>query len=533
MRVPGLLPTGPWIRLPLCTVTLGLVACAGETTSPDAARVQPGTQTLAAVSDRIDKHFGQIKDRLSGSAYRAIFGWPTMSRRSNHGLTLPLGRGLGAKPRDGADVLVNDRSQIGIGQSETTIADHGGTLVVGFNDAAGFYDPDIGVSGWAVSRNKGKSFVDGDGLPNIPTPGFVHLGDPGLAVGNNGVFYYSDICIVFPNEPFDFAHPFTSGVCVTRGRRQGQTIAWERPVFAAAAPGLESFLDKPFIATDRQGEDVYVSYGSFDFEGDVFLGVPIKVVASHDGGRSFGQPVVAGPFVGFFQSGSEPAVGPNGELYVAWVRYPSSTEGEVVVAKSTDGGQAFGGPVQVATFFPVNTEVPGYNRGFINDFPRIDVARSGPYRGEVYVSFHDATRSLADVLVTHSPDGLRWHQPVLVNDDLTDYQFWPVVAVEPGGNVDVVWYDRRLNPGTAITNVFWSQSTDNGNTFRPNVRVTDVSSNWAAAVTDIIPNFGDYIDVSAGGNRTFATWGDGRLGDPDVFFSELRGVGKAPTFAQR
>jgi hypothetical protein len=116
-----------------------------------------------------------------------------------------------------------------------------------------------------------------------------------------------------------------------------------------------------------------------------------------------------------------------------------------------------------------------------------------------------------------------------VNDDLTDYQFWPAVAVEPGGNVDVVWYDRRLNPGTPITNTFWSQSTDGGRTFRPNVRGSD----WAAAETDIIPNFGDYIDVSAGGNRTYAGWGDGRLGDPDVFFSELRGIGKAPDFARR
>jgi len=525
--------TGQWARLRLGALAIGLVACAGESTSPEPGRDQSVRPSLAAVSLQPNKHFAGIKDQLGGSAYRAIFGRAGTTGRLRRGLTLPLGRGLGARPRDLADVLVNDRSQIGIGQSETTIADHGGTLVVAWNDAAGFYDPEIGATGWGVSWNRGKSFFDGGGLPNLPVPGFIHLGDPGLAVGNNGVFYLSDICLIFPGAFFDFDHPFTSGVCVTRGTRQGQTIHWDTPVLAASAPGLESFLDKPLIATDRQGQDVYVSFTSFDFEGDVFLGQPIEVVASHDGGRTFGPPVAAGPFIGLGQQGSEPAVGPNGELYVVWVRYRSSTQGEVVVAKSTDGGRSFGAPVRAASFFPVNTEVPGYNREGINDFPRIDVARSGPYRGEVYVSFQDASRSLADVLVAHSPDGHQWSTPVLVNDDLTDYQFWPVVTVEPGGNVDVVWYDRRLNPGTAITNVFWAQSTDNARTFRPNVRVTDVGSDWAAAVTDIVPNFGDYIDASSGGNRTYGTWGDGRLGDPDVFFSELRGVGRAPDFAAR
>ena len=53
---------------------------------------------------------------------------------------------------------------------------------------------------------------------------------------------------------------------------------------------------------------------------------------------------------------------------------------------------------------------------------------------------------------------------------------------------------------------------------------------WAT-VSDIAPNFGDYNDIAAGGNRAYVAWGDGRFGDPDVFFSEVRGAGRSPGIA--
>jgi hypothetical protein len=61
--------------------------------------------------------------------------------------------------------------------------------------------------------------------------------------------------------------------------------------------------------------------------------------------------------------------------------------------------------------------------------------------------------------------------------------------------------------------------------------VSDEATDWLATATDIVPNFGDYNDIAAGGNRAYAAWGDGRLGDPDVFFSEVRGAGRSTTFA--
>ena len=517
-------------------VVLAFAACAdNEATAPSSGQTTTLAASLAAAraTSKVQR-LERIRNRLS-SGIQALF--PSQKRSATSGVRLPLGRGRGGgAPSSLADVLVNDRGQPGLLQSEVTIADHGGTIVLGWNDGAGV-TPDLnfeaGLTGWGFSPDGGRTFIDGGSLPRISSPFFIHLGDPGLAAGNDGTFFFSDICLDFGTDPI------LSGICVSAGGRHGRTIGWSTPIYAVSTK--PDFLDKPFIATDRQGQDVYLSYTRFLGGGGFGQ---IELVASHDGGHTFGAPVVVQPELpATVNQGSEPAVGPKGEVYVVWERgwqvsggqFPFFTP-DIVISKSTDQGRTFGPAVLIQTITSIAFDPPsGYSRNIINDFPRIDVARTGPDRGEVYVVFHDARAGTADVYLSHSPDGVSWSEPVRVNDDPADFQFWPAVSVEPGGNVDVVWYDRRLNPGTPVTNTFWSQSTDGGETFRPNVRVSDVGSDWAATVFDpgLTANFGDYIDISAGGNRTYAGWADGRFGDPDVFFSELRGIGKAPNFAQR
>jgi hypothetical protein len=464
------------------------------------------------------------KDYLGAASYRLLFGRPDAAdARTSRGRSSGISIGMpsfsrvaaASGPTDMADVLVNNRAQPGLGQSEVSIASSGGTLVAAWNDAAGFYVPADGLSGWGVSTDRGQTWTDGGGFPRMATAGFIHGGDPALAVNNDKDFLFADLC-------FDGA---ISGICVTTGLADAVTVNWATPIYAASS--TVDFLDKEFIDVDHTGTDVYVTYTRFVG----FANSQIDVVASHDGGASFGAPVVAGPIIaGTVNQGSEPAVAPNGDVYVVWERgWLTSPTPDIVVATSTDGGASFGPPSLVSTISSIAFSPPsGYNRPTINDFPRIAVAQTGVHRGRVYVTYHDAVLGDADVFLSYSDDGgASWSTPVLVNDDGPGaLQFWPMVHVEPGGNVDVMWYDRRLNAGTSITNTFMAQSTDGGVTFGPNVRVSDVGTDWAATATDIIPNFGDYNDISTSGNRTFAVWGDGRLGDPDVFFSEVRFQGK-------
>jgi len=98
---------------------------------------------------------------------------------------------------------------------------------------------------------------------------------------------------------------------------------------------------------------------------------------------------------GVLQQSSVPAIGPNGEVYVAWQLGPhlgpTGTSAQIVVARSLDGGATFGTPVVVANINSMRNDPPvGYNRDRINDHPRVAVATSGSFKGRVYVTYYSA-----------------------------------------------------------------------------------------------------------------------------------------------
>src|SRR6266851_572181 len=110
---------------------------------------------------------------------------------------------------------------------------------------------------------------------------------------------------------------------------------------------------------------------------------------------------------------SAPATGPNGEVFVAWQRGPTftatgtSTNADIVVARSLDGGFTFGPPVKVATINSMRQDPPvGYNRGRLNDHPRTFVATSGPFRGRVLVTFYSAVSPVGAAPSVPCPPGL-------------------------------------------------------------------------------------------------------------------------------
>ena len=104
------------------------------------------------------------------------------------------------------------------------------------------------------------------------------------------------------------------------------------------------------------------------------------------------------------------------------------------------------------------------------------------------------------------------------------HMFPAVRTADANGNLNVTWYDRRLNPSTAFTDVYGALGVNPRTTTTPksNVRVTSVSSNWLAVSSDITPNFGDYTDnyveiTSSGSAMIYAAWSDGRIDDPQPF----------------
>lgn len=550
--------------------------------------------------------FGQVAlDTESHKDFLSALTTPDLGALTA-GPSSPTGRGR--PPRVGPNRIVN-APQVGLpagllGRSETTIAgtDDGRYLVAGWNDAQGFCGPPFGapcpppslpgLSGYGYSSDGGLTWTDGGAPPVLNN--VLTRGDPWLDVGgfDGMTFYYANLAV-------DFTTAASLGISVHRGNFFGTSFLWS-DIRTFNSPNPNDFYDKEALAAAKDGSGrAYVSLTNFiEVCGEPAFGFgQIEVWRTPDAGDTWAGPTVVSPDVtfitdptdldcgetGVLQQSSAPAVGPNGEVYVVWQYGPTfnpdlSTDAEIRFARSLDGGATFDAPVTVAGINSMRANPPvGYNRDRINDHPRVAVATTGRFKGRVYVTYYsavvpvgsaptapcpspplpagltcrDQTLTSSQVFIKYSDDqGLTWSSavPVAPGPPATGLKrFWPVVSVEPGGNVDVVYYEsqegpvdaspfctinvggtlRRRGSANSLVDPFWAQSTNGGAIFRTPLRVSTATTNWCTTVSNIRPNFGDYIGSFSGGNRTPALWADGRNGVPDVFFAHILGAGRS------
>ena len=486
-------------------------------------------------------------------------------------------------PNVNAAALAEDISPSGLrafGQSETSIAAAGSYVVEAWNDATGFFAPcgspnnKEEFTGLAFSNNGGQTFTDLGGIPNLNCANGRAEGDPSVEVyqvGGNTYFYISSIFIPF-NVPQD---ALSLTACQVTGSGSSATLSCGQPIIAAVSSdcitssGVTfcSFLDKEFLSVDAARGMLSLSYTEFGFTvadgaGQINLAVcdltvnPANPTCSNGSGFNFLNPlpvpaylVVSANNAKFCeQEGSYPAVDPgSGDVYVAFeYNWATNLNGggpcavtptqevlahiprSCLTATSPSPCSPPFGQATVDIVSTVATFVPGYNRFPSNDFPRIAVSDAA---GTVSIVWNDArSNPLGDILMeSYNLGSLIAVQsaPVKLNNDITNaLHFLPAVRnADSNGRLSVSWYDRRLDPSSAVTHVFAALSVDPRTTSTPsNSRVTDVSSNWLAASSDIIPNFGDYTDNyivrgagKLGSDTLHVAWSDGRLGDPQPF----------------
>ena len=197
--------------------------------------------------------------------------------------------------------------------------------------------------------------------------------------------------------------------------------------------------------------------------------------------------------------GAVPAVGPGGEVYVAW----AGPEG-IVFDRSFDAGATWGTD-RIISDMPGgwDIDISGVYRA--NGLP-ITVAdiSNGPARGNVYVNWVDARNGDHDVFIARSTDrGETWSAPIRVNDDAVANgreQFFTWATVDPvTGELVVVFYDRRDHEGDT-TSVYLARSVDGGLTFR-NERI-DSSAFFPTPFVFL----GDYNCVAAYNGRIRPIW---------------------------
>jgi hypothetical protein len=299
-----------------------------------------------------------------------------------------------------------------------------------------------------------------------------------------------------------WAHGATrNGIFVRRSLDGGKT--WEPgaiPVVAHdSTPGIP-FEDKPYIVADtisRHAGNLYIGWTQFTLAASDLL-----FSRSTDGGQNWSQPVKLNGVPGLPRDdngaveGFDGAVGPDGTLYTIW-----NDRSGIRFAVSTDGGRSFNHDRHIIPAGPPFFGISGVSRS--NGFPQIGIdPRGGKKGGKLYVAWSDYSNGDVDVFVSSSGNqGHTWSAPVRVNNDPIHNgkdQFFQWMAVDPkSGAVNVVFYDRRTNNDS--TTVTLARSTDGGKTF----------TNYALdqeAFTAEGDFLGDYLALTAFGNKVFAAW---------------------------
>lgn len=225
------------------------------------------------------------------------------------------------------------------------------------------------------------------------------------------------------------------------------------------------------------------------------------------------------------------AVGPNGSTNGGCVMYVTNTGSDASGTRvynfyrSTNGGANF-------TSMSSQSGWSGYvgtyagGRNTINNartapHPKIAMDNSnGPYRGRLY--FVNASNdppgsgNKPDIWLRYSTDqGATWSTRVRVNDNAnptSSDQWFPEIWCErTTGKLYIHWYDDRANPSNFTTDIYATYTTDGGQTFAQNQRLTNQSFTFPNPPCSPGCYRGDYTTMMANNPKVaFSVWSDHR-----------------------
>ncbi len=266
--------------------------------------------------------------------------------------------------------------------------------------------------------------------------------------------------------------------------------------------------DKEFITADQNPnspfrDNLYMAWTSFGTGGDVLFS------RSLDQGVTWSAPLNMTGGAAAFDWPADVGVAPNGDVYVAWHAQPGfngigdlggnpdGTSGQILIRRSTDGGQTFAPAVQA--FGPGQADITYNIQNSPGNIPGTDFWMQGqgqpwvmpdPTRpGNIYVvasddpdNAHGTAVDDVDIVIARSADdGASWTQTTIpINPPGGSHQFFPTAAIDEFGTIVVGWYDSRngnMNAGgNFLLDVFATYSTDGGVTWAAPFQVNDAAN---------------------------------------------------------
>lgn len=226
------------------------------------------------------------------------------------------------------------------------------------------------------------------------------------------------------------------------------------------------------------------------------------------------------------------AVGPNGTTNGGCVMYVTNTGSDATGSRvynfyrSTNGGANFTlASSQSGWSGFVGTYAGGrhtINNARTAPHPKIAMDNSnGPFRGRLYMvnASNDppGNGNKPDIWLRYSNDmGTTWSSPVRVNDNANPQQsdqWFPEIWCErTTGKLYLHWYDDRANPTNFTTDIYATYTTDGGQTFVPNQRLTNQSFTFPSPACPSAGCYrGDYTTIMANNPKVaFSVWSDHR-----------------------
>jgi hypothetical protein len=348
-------------------------------------------------------------------------------------------------------------------------------------------------AGFGFTTNGGQSWT----FPGVIEPG-IFRSDPVLESDADGNFYYNSLAI----DPTYFCDVFKSG---------SGGASWGDKAYAQGGDKQWMEIDK----TNNSGNGHIYAYWNSSYS----VCPPGSFTRSTDGGSFFEDCVTIpnDPYWGTL------AIASNGDLFtgasIGWdfqVARSSNAKiaGQIVswdmsTVVSLDGNVAFG---------------EGPNPGGLLGQTIIAIDTSGgPHQDNIYLLCsvqRNSNPDPLDVMFARSTDGgVTFSSPVKINDDpgTSAWQWFGTMSVAPNGRIDVIWLDTRDNPGTVLSALYYSNSTNGGVTWSQNQRLSDYFNphvGWPQQ-----NKMGDYFDMVSQNNGAHLAWAATFNGEQDVYYS--------------
>lgn len=201
-------------------------------------------------------------------------------------------------------------------------------------------------------------------------------------------------------------------------------------------------------------------------------------------------------FLSSYKHQSKPSIAALGDtVYVVFTRTIDNPNGpdipELHFRKSYDEGGTWTDDRVIADYYPhlIRGVLRANEEGLHYIFQHEDNfdEPGNPYRSQ-------------EVFHIHSPDwGTTWTEPAIVSDRDSIHSQWPSMCLDDEGTIHVTWFDYKTSPYSETGDIFYTNSTDNGQTWSEIQVLTDAhSARWS--------------NVIASGDHLYLVWEDWRDG---------------------